>query len=348
MKIDVKNLDPNPFREMDSYPLVEEKLEALRNSIKETKFWRNIVARPNPETEGRFQIAYGHHRLAVLQELKIKTVNIPVMNLDDPTMLKIMATENLDTWGTLPKVTNKSVLRAKTYLDGELGKAKSFKTLNETIKRLVDKHNFDKLKKEGVGQTTVLKFLGSAWKQWVIQEALATIRDVEEGRIDQEAVEQLPASKSRVFREAVKRQKIPKKWHRMFAYRLVKEEVPKRNISEAIEELAEAFKIKPKPIRIPKPIPDIEEKMRDWTKTFEKLVPELVEASKFLPDDLPDAVPQLEWKLFLKWMGRLRLILTKFPSKSSLTKQEVLLKVTPIRLGEYFEDRTARSKRRKS
>lgn len=39
------------------------------------------------------------------------------------------------------------------------------------IKRVDTKSN----KMEGVGQTTILKFLGGGWKQWKIQSALDTL-----------------------------------------------------------------------------------------------------------------------------------------------------------------------------
>ena len=54
---------------------------------------------------------------------------------------------------------------AKKYLDGELKKYDSWEALNKNIKRLVDKFNFEKVKAKGVGQTTILKFLGGNWKQ---------------------------------------------------------------------------------------------------------------------------------------------------------------------------------------
>ena len=45
MKIKVKNLLPNPFRNIDAYPIDQEKIRQLRNSIKETGFWDNILGR---------------------------------------------------------------------------------------------------------------------------------------------------------------------------------------------------------------------------------------------------------------------------------------------------------------
>jgi hypothetical protein len=44
-------------------------------------------------------------------------------------------------------------------MDAELAKYETWEALNISIKRLIDKFNFDKVKRDGVGQTTILKFL---------------------------------------------------------------------------------------------------------------------------------------------------------------------------------------------
>ena len=54
------------------------------------------------------------------------------------------------------------------YLDGELAKSKRYEALNKSIKGLTDKEHFHQLKDKGVGQTTILKFLGGNWKEWVL------------------------------------------------------------------------------------------------------------------------------------------------------------------------------------
>ena len=73
MKIKVNDLKPNPYRKMDQYPVNKEKIAALKASIAETTFWDNLLAR---KRNGHYQIAYGHHRLIALQELKTKEVDI--------------------------------------------------------------------------------------------------------------------------------------------------------------------------------------------------------------------------------------------------------------------------------
>jgi ParB-like chromosome segregation protein Spo0J len=94
----VKNMRPNPFRCIDEYPLQEEKIEALKDSIESTGFWGTIVARP---AEGKsVEIAFGHHRREALIQSKVAEVEIIVRELTNEQMLQMMARENMEEWGT--------------------------------------------------------------------------------------------------------------------------------------------------------------------------------------------------------------------------------------------------------
>lgn len=83
-----------------------------------------------------------------------------------------------------------SVRVAKKYLDEELAKYESWEELSLPLINLlkVDKHGnelpirdakkaFAEAKRRGVGQTTILKFLGGNWKQGKIQKALAQLKE---------------------------------------------------------------------------------------------------------------------------------------------------------------------------
>ena len=45
MKVKLKDVHPNPFRNMERYPIHKQKILQLKNSIQSTDFWDNIVAR---------------------------------------------------------------------------------------------------------------------------------------------------------------------------------------------------------------------------------------------------------------------------------------------------------------
>lgn len=185
MKIKVKDLQPNPFRKIEKYPVDQHKVDSLKASINQTEFWNNLLAR---EVGGKFQLAYGYHRLVALQQLKIEEINIPVKDIDDSQMIQIMANENALQWNLTPALINETVEIAKEYLDRELAKHESWEDLNKNIKILFDtEHSFIQTKTHGIGQTTILKFLGEPWKQYQIQQALKILNDEE---LSREAVEQ--------------------------------------------------------------------------------------------------------------------------------------------------------------
>jgi len=106
MQIEVPKLRPNPFRDMKRYPINEDKVKALVASIEATSFWDNLVCRPAGD---HFELAYGHHRLAALKKAHIESVDISVRDLDDETMLRMMAHENMDEWGATAEVMQETV-----------------------------------------------------------------------------------------------------------------------------------------------------------------------------------------------------------------------------------------------
>lgn len=165
MKIQVKNLLPNPFRNINAYPIDREKVKQLRNSIRETTFWDNILARTAPKN-GRYEIAYGHHRLvAIKEELgDDKEVDIPVRNLSDENMLKIMANENMQEWSTDWRIIVETVRQTKKFLETHLEIVEQYK---------------DMTKRRDIGEGTISRFLGKNWSNAMIENALAIIADKE-------------------------------------------------------------------------------------------------------------------------------------------------------------------------
>lgn len=78
---------------------------------------------------------------------------------------------------------------SRHFLDGELAKYETWVNVNKSIKVLfASNRQFQQCKQEGVGQTTILKFLGGNWKQWMIQSALKTDSLAKEGKLDPKAV----------------------------------------------------------------------------------------------------------------------------------------------------------------
>lgn len=94
MKINLKNIDPNPFRDTVRNPLKPAKIERLVASIKRLDFWDNCVIRKKPGIPGRYELAYGHHRLEAARLAGLSEADFILKSLDDAAMLQIMAEEN--------------------------------------------------------------------------------------------------------------------------------------------------------------------------------------------------------------------------------------------------------------
>jgi hypothetical protein len=108
MKFAVKDVRPNPFRHIDRYPIRPEKVAALRESLRATGYWGNVVARA---VDGVAEIAYGHHRLAAIKEEygADEEIDLLIRDLDDDAMLKIMARENMEEWGSCAAIEQETV-----------------------------------------------------------------------------------------------------------------------------------------------------------------------------------------------------------------------------------------------
>jgi len=231
MKIQVKNLRPNPFRELKSYPVDRAKIERLKTSISETEFWDNILCRKNNNKKGEYyyEIAYGHHRLIALQELGIKEVNIPVKKITNAQMVKIMAEENLE-WLTSPKVVYQTVLAVKEYLDEEI--TREYKDCDKSIIVLFESehaYNQAKNKAEGVGRATILKFLGGNWDGNMISLALQAYHMNKDKKLDLKAALTFNTlDQARQFQRAVKRNDVPIEKQKAIAEKV------KKNLKEKV------------------------------------------------------------------------------------------------------------------
>jgi len=191
MKIKISELRPNPFRNIEHYPIDADKVKTLVASIGQTGFWDNILAR---KEDGQIQIAYGHHRLAALKQAMkpSDTVDIPVKSLDDATMLKIMANENMDEWKTSPGVIDETVRAVRDFLNKHLDEAKKYghpEKINDAW---------------SVGRALISSFLG--WKDDSrVRYALERLGLIDEGIVEPEAIRNLPTERAaRDFVKAVK------------------------------------------------------------------------------------------------------------------------------------------------
>ena len=196
MKVKIKDLYPNPYRDMDNYPINRDKVETLKASIKQTGFWDNIVAR---DMDGKIQIAYGHHRLTALREaLPWDTeVDIPVKELPDSVMIQIMANENMEEYRTGPAIIDETVRVAKKYLEEHP------EEVELSLHGRTD---------QPVGVRTIASFLG--WPESRVSYSLERLNLEKSGMVNRQAINKLPTERSaRDFIKAAQKWELPVEEH---------------------------------------------------------------------------------------------------------------------------------------
>jgi len=257
MKVQIKQLEPNPYRDMNNYPMDEVKVRNLVDSIQQTGFWDNILAR---KKNGKYQIAYGHHRLAAIREVfkPMDEVDIPVKDLDDATMIKIMANENMDDWKTTPRVIDETVRVTKQFLEEH----------PEEMKKL------GQVKLGSVGADFICRFLN--WKEYRVNYSLERLHMIKDDRIDKEAIDQLPTERSaRDFVKAIKSTPLPRKEQK----KVINDIIKTQNFGEsAINKAVLEAKWKP--------LPKEEKKKEADLKTLDDVVKEAHLFSNSLTDRL--------------------------------------------------------------
>lgn len=231
MKVKIKDLKPNPFRHIDTYPVNEQKVQVLMDSIKHTGFWDNLLAR---SVDGEIQIAYGHHRLEALKLVMDpeEEVDIPVKNLDDATMLQIMARENMEHWEVTPAIIDETIKAAKQFLQNhpeiaqKYGHAKKSSAIDENIT---------------VGAPIICRFLG--WKQQTVTDSIERLRHKERREIEEPTFEGFNTEGSaRAFVNVVKKHKklgtpIPKEKHQVIVKKFRESGNSKKALDEAVKEV---------------------------------------------------------------------------------------------------------------
>jgi len=188
--IKLTDIEDNPYRNQESYQYDQSKINSLKDSITDTSFWENLLARATKD--GRVQLAYGHHRLQALKqllgdghtELESIKVNVrPENQLTNERMLKIFAQENKDDWGESPHNLCMTVLQLQAHLKGLVNASKDkdqfLKKIGDSGALKVDDRSFTRMKNQGVGASIIAQFLGGTWSRQTIQDALQVLENDE-------------------------------------------------------------------------------------------------------------------------------------------------------------------------
>ena len=161
IKIPIKDLLPNPVRNVEKYRIDERKIEDLADSFKSSGYWPVIIARQNKE--GRYERAFGEHRCRVFERLygPDAEIELIIMELSDEMMTRMMANENNPHWGS------------------------SFINDIEIVDTVT--------KQNGQTAVSVCKFLGwnRGGSRHRIENALAALEFIRSGRLTMEQFEEL-------------------------------------------------------------------------------------------------------------------------------------------------------------
>jgi hypothetical protein len=203
MKVKIKDLEPNPYRDMENYPIDETKIQTLIGSYNQTGFWRNINARPKPGIKDKYQLAYGHHRLIALKKLygEDHIIDIVVEKYSDATMLKMMASENNTDFRTNVAVTLETVKVTRQFLKDHPEEIKTSAPISWRVST------------EGYRRTAeafqIAEFLD--WSEHKVYDALSQLDSIKAGDIDEKVIINMPSFKAATrFTDAVKKHSFKK------------------------------------------------------------------------------------------------------------------------------------------
>lgn len=177
MMIDLSLVDYNPYRDLELDPIDSERVASLASSIgSDLGFWGGIAVR---KVEGRYQLAFGHHRFEALKFLGWPEADLNVAEFDDRQMVRAMHSENalqrkglmnvVEAVGAAIRVLGPALLR------GELGKIlPSLGHNSEEVSRTL------LLKGGGIGKDTLQAFFqeeGKDLSEGDIRAAIAYLKD---------------------------------------------------------------------------------------------------------------------------------------------------------------------------
>ena len=161
MKTILKDLKPNPCRNLEIDPVDEVAIASLKASIKEHGFWGGVYC--VKRGDDIFVIA-GWHRIKAAIKAGITEANLEVRNgLDDLSIIRAYTTENATQRGNHAVAEAGAVWAAIKFLVGST----NVEPENNPIQRIT----------QGVGQTQVEKVLkGTGIGEKAIIEALASLK----------------------------------------------------------------------------------------------------------------------------------------------------------------------------
>ena len=95
MRVKIQAVKPNPFRDFELDPILDEQVARLEVSHEQIGQFGAIPVRPHPTEAGAFQQAAGHHNIAAMRNRRDSEVNVECKERSDDEMVRLLALENL-------------------------------------------------------------------------------------------------------------------------------------------------------------------------------------------------------------------------------------------------------------
>ncbi len=121
MKFKLSEIRRNPFHHPEAYPVKLDEGTAVVAAIEQIGFWDDVIGRFGPD--GKPEIAYGHHRVDLARKAlgPDALIDLIVKDLDDESMIKMMANDNRNEWGTSAVVEQQTVRAVvEAYADDKI------------------------------------------------------------------------------------------------------------------------------------------------------------------------------------------------------------------------------------
>lgn len=221
VEVKLGNLGQNPFRDMTMFPIdMVDKVPSLVESMQDTGVWPSIIARPKDNMIGGkavdqaelisiiqsgadlsevvWEKAFGHHRHAAVENMGFESMPIIPQIRTDEEMLRMMANENKEGFGSSINSSLETVRQVAQQLEASIQDFDTFEEYAEsnggaahsffgTSKQFLNAQN------QGVGFRTVKRFLGDTWNDRDVRAPMAVLKAVEEELFHQEDIVTVPS-----------------------------------------------------------------------------------------------------------------------------------------------------------
>ncbi len=165
MNIDLRTLEPNPFRDFSVDPIDKAIVKRLQASIEEDGFWGGIVCR---KTKDDIQIGAGHHRVAAAIKAGLTHADVFVSkDMDDDAMVRVYARENATQRGNSSQALLGSVMGAIRRIAEEM-----LGNVGATIVAPIDYQRIT----QGIGYRQIMAKLGEGHEEREVMGALALLK----------------------------------------------------------------------------------------------------------------------------------------------------------------------------